>query len=198
VTDSEFAAPRGESSAYADKKNPPLVLGIAITAIVLGVIGVGQGLLGIVGAFTANMMAEAMVNDLPSRAQGPYMQLMDAQTTWMPLGLFAAVLSLAVSGFMVFAAVQTLVRREVGMLGIAAIAAAVVNVVNVLVQALVRLLTQAEWDAYFSAVAAGPAGEFAQTGGLVGLLCGYGFILAFAGFWVWAWTALNRYAEPVT
>jgi len=192
MSESNFAPPTVDDTLDGTRSLSTVVKAIAIVAIMFGAIGLLQGLAGLWGVFMQDALSGLATAGLPPQAQQPYADLMASQQAWMPLALIVILFSAIVSVFMVISGIMTLAKRRVGTLGYAALAAIAANGANVGVQVLFRIVMNAEWDAYFEAMASTPGGDFLPTSTLIGMVVGGCFVVVFSGFWLWAYTAVSK------
>ena len=190
MSDDAFTAPKGATTLAGDEL-PALMRGLAIAAIVLGILGLGQAAIGVVTSLNMEAVAELAASQLPSNVRDEYDTLMAAQVAYQPLGWVTFLLSFVVSGLMVAGGAIALARKALALLAWAALGAATVDVINILVQILVRVATNAEWEAYNEAVSQIAGGSAGAVGGLAGMIIGLVFLGAFAAFWGYAYIRIR-------
>jgi len=183
---------------------PTLIRALAITAIVLGVLGVLIALWGVFGLVLqgSGMASMQAPSNLPYAMQGPYNELMQAQQDIALYSAFPTILSGLISVFMIVAGVQSVQQRQVGLMPYAALGAALADLVAMVIMPTVNyFLMRDEIQAYFDAVLAMSAGPEAEMMGQImsgtmtaTMAFNVLFGLAFVGFWIWAFTALSRHA----
>lgn len=194
MSEQNFASP-GNDATLALEPLPGLMKGLAIAAIVLGILGFGQGALGIVASLSMETVTELALSSLPSSVQDEYQTLMDAQLAYQPLSWVALFLSLIVCAVMIAGGAVALARRNLALLGWGALGAALIDVINILVQILVRVATNAEWEAYNEAVSGMAGGSAGAAGGMVGMVFGLVLLAAFAAFWGFAFIRIREHAN---
>jgi len=193
MSDDAFAPPTA-SGVAAPSAGSPLVRGLAITAIILGVVG---GLLlafGLLGAASQSFMTEQLVATQPPQVRGAYRDLLLAQQRWMPIAVLVSLLGIGVCGAMIFGGIRALSQGALGALRIAALGAAGFDILTAITSPLFAfVLNWRAWTAYMDALSAtlpDPAAQGAVTGGLFGgiggAIAGSLFYVGMAVFWIWA------------
>lgn len=193
MSDDAFAPPRASSVASAGASSS-LVRGLAITAIILGVLGSLGLVFGVFGALVSGWTTEQLVQSQPPPLRDVYRDLLASQQTWAPVGIVINVLGLGVCGLMIFGGIRTLAVGALGALRLGALLAAAFDLVAAIAGPLFAFgLSYGKWQAYLDAAQAAipdPAARGAVTGGVYGgiggAVVGGLFYVAMAAFWFWA------------
>jgi hypothetical protein len=166
----------------------------AIAAVVLGLLGLVWLSVQVAVALDVRVVAQFFTGDPHPEAQEQYQALKAARATYQPMGWLVLIASLLASVLMVAGGAVALIRRDLELLAHGALAAAVADVVSVLVQILVRVATNLEWQEY-TAVAAGPGGGPAPGTSFAGMVLGWVLVAVFALFWSFAFIRIREVAE---
>lgn len=188
-----FAPPTSDQlGAQSASALPAVARGLAIVAIVLGVLGVLMLSFGILSAFGAAGMNDALVNTQPHSSRGAYRELLEAQQSWMGLGVAVNLLGVVVSGLMVAGGVRALTSGALGLLVVGTLGAVVFDILTAVFSPLLAFgLVYGEWTAYVGTLGDGPAATGAIVGAGIGIVMGSLFYLALAVFWGWATARVN-------
>lgn len=195
-----FAPPTSEQlGAQSASGLSSVVRGLAIVAIVLGVIGVLMLSFSILSAFGTASMNDTLVNTQPPSSRAAYRALLEAQQAWMGLGVAISVLGIVVSGLMVAGGVRALTSGALGLLAAGTLGAAVVDILTALVGPILSFgVTSSEWAAYVNTLGDGPAATGAIVGGVTGAILGALVYLGLAVFWAWATVRVNSERQALS
>lgn len=191
-----FSPPAYDAGTPGSRPMPGLIKGLAITAIVLGVIGLGQALLGGVGALVAPFMTDSVTAGLPSRAAAAYEDLMAAQMMLLPVTVLLLLFLVSAAIAMLAGGIMAVQGKGVRILGFGALGAAAYDGIAGLWQIATQVILAGPMQAYTEALgAANPAAaQGAAVGGIIGAVIGALFLWGFAAFWVWAWTRIRAFS----
>ena len=197
MQDNSFAPP--DSQAVIDVLPVPgLMTGLAIAAIVLGLIGVLFGGLGVVGALLMDTVGDLAASQLDAGVRPAFQDLLQAQAAYMPITLLSARFTLLASLAMVVGGAVALAKRAYGLLAWAALGGALADVVSILVQILTNMALSSEMQAYNEALARSTGTDVGGASSSVIGIFGLVLVGAFAVFWGYAFVRIREYvADPL-
>ena len=198
-----FAAPTNDATTAPPREVTGSVKVVAIVAIVLGVLGVVGGFIGAGAILFQGAMQDAAIALAPPSAQDEAQAMFDATSQIMPIGAVVALLSLALSIFLIVAGVQAVSKGATKLLEIGTISSLVYIVLFELIYNVV--FVQLVWvgplqQEYNEAVAAATGTDAAALG--LGNTLGMGFgiflILVRAGFYAWGFATVRGFNTAVS